>query len=99
MQEEPIMVYRRSWCEDSDAAIEYFQRAGISYREVDIEEDTEAAKGVEFVTGGYHITPTLVHSMHAIVFDPWDEAGFKQWWELVRGSDEKRDEPPDGEQA
>jgi glutaredoxin len=96
MQEEPIKVYRRSWCEDSDAAVEYFQRAGVRYREVDIEEDGEAAKGVEFVTGGHHITPTLVYRMHAIVFDPWDEARFRRCWDLVNVSGDEGDKLPDG---
>ncbi len=97
MQKEPIMVYRRSWCEDSDAAVEYFEQQGIPYREVDIEEDKEAAKGVEFITGGHHITPTLIHSMHAIIFDPWDEARFRRWWELVNRPNEPPDRTPDDE--
>ena len=96
MQEEPIKVYRRSWCEDSDAAVEYFRNEVISYREVDIEEDGEAAKGVEFVTGGHHITPTLVYRMHAIVFDPWDEARFRRWWDLVNAYGDEGDKLPDG---
>lgn len=99
MLNEHIVIYRRSWCEDSDAAVEHFEREGIPYREVDIEEDKEAAKGVEFITGGHHITPTLVHRMHAIIFDPWDEARFRRWWELVDGQSEPQDGPPDGEET
>ena len=99
MQKEPIMVYRRSWCEDSGAAVEHFEREGIPYREVDIEEDKEAAKGVEFITGGHHITPTLVHSMHAIIFDPWDEARFRRWWELVNSQSVAQDAAPAGEET
>ena len=98
MQTEPIMVYRRSWCEDSDAAVEHFTREGIPYREVDIEEDKEAAKGVEFLTGGHHITPTLVHSMHAIIFDSWDAGRFRRWWALVAGPNEQAESPPGSKQ-
>ena len=99
MQKEPIMVYRRSWCEDSDAAVEHFEREGIPYREVDIEEDKEAAKGVEFITRGHHITPTLVYRMHAIIFDPWEEARFRRWWELVNSQSVAQDAAPAGEET
>ena len=37
MQTDPIIVYRRSWCEDSDAAVEYFNEQKIAYKEIDIE--------------------------------------------------------------
>jgi glutaredoxin len=83
VQTEPIIVYRRSWCEDSDAAVEYFNSYGIEYREVDIEQDEAAGRGVEFVTGGHHITPTLVYRMQAVVFDPWNRARFEEWWRFA----------------
>lgn len=84
MAKETIKVYRRSWCEDSDAAVEHFRAISIPYQEIDIELDAEAAKGVEFITGGHHITPTLLYNMHSIVFDPWDTARFDRWWAVVR---------------
>ena len=80
MQVDPIVVYRRSWCEDSDAAVEYFNEQKIGYTEIDIEQDEATALGVEFVTGGSQITPTLVYKMQAVVFDPWDQARFEEWW-------------------
>jgi glutaredoxin len=83
MQAEPIRVYRRVWCEDSDAAVEYFRERGIDYVEVDIEEDEEAGRGVMFITGGHHITPTLLCRMQAIVFDPWDVERFERWWGIT----------------
>jgi glutaredoxin len=83
MQTEPIVVYRRTWCEDSDAAVEYFTRQGIEYREVDIEQDGAAGQGVEFVTGGHHITPTLTYRHQAIVFDPWNRDRFEAWWRFA----------------
>jgi glutaredoxin len=83
LQADPIIVYRRTWCEDSDAAVEYLNHNGIEYREVDIEQDETAARGVEFVTGGHHITPTLVYRMQAAVFDPWDQTRFEEWWRFA----------------
>ena len=83
MDNEQIKVYRRSWCEDSDAAVDYFKAQGIPYEEVDIELDEEAGEGVKFITGGHHITPTLLYRMHAIVFDPWDADRFGRWWVVV----------------
>ena len=83
MQTEPIIVYRRSWCEDSDAAVEYFNRQGIEYREVDIERDDNAGQGVMFVTGGHHVTPTLAYRLQAVVFDPWNRERFDAWWRFA----------------
>jgi glutaredoxin len=83
MQSEPIIVYRRSWCEDSDAAVDYFNRQNIVYEEIDIEQDQAAAQGVEFVTGGNQVTPTLVYRMQAIVLDPWQLGRFSQWWQFA----------------
>jgi mycoredoxin len=83
MQSEPIIVYRRSWCEDSDAAVDYFNRQNIVYEEIDIEQDQAAAQGVEFVTGGNQVTPTLVYRMQAIVLDPWQPDRFSQWWQFA----------------
>jgi glutaredoxin len=83
VQSEPIIVYRRSWCEDSDAAVDYFKQQKIEYKEIDIEQDEMAARGVEFVTGGHQITPTLVYRMQAIVCDPWTQARFEAWWQLA----------------
>ena len=86
MQSEPITVYRRSWCEDSDAAVEYFNRQKIEYREIDIEQDEIAARGVEFVTGGHHNTPALVYRRQAVVFDPWVQARFEAWWQFANAT-------------
>ena len=83
MQVEPIIVYRRSWCEDSEAAVEYLKRKGIAYREVDIEQDRAASQGVEFITGGHQVTPTLVYRMQVVVFDPWNERCFEEWWRFA----------------
>jgi glutaredoxin len=83
MQTEPIQVYRRSWCEDSKAAVEYFREHGFRYVEIDIEEDERAGEGVKFITGGHHITPTLIYRRQAIVFDPWDAGRFERWWQWV----------------
>jgi glutaredoxin len=83
MQTEPILVFRRVWCEDSDAAVAYFDQHGLDYREIDIEEDEQAGDGVRFITGGAQVTPTLVYRMQAIVFDPWDAGRFERWWEFA----------------
>ena len=83
MQTEPVKVHRRWWCEDSDAAVAHFKERGIEYTEIDIEKDDEAGDWVKYLTGGHHITPTLVYRMHAKVFDLWDEGVFGKWWELA----------------
>ena len=82
-QTEAVQVYRRSWCEDSDAAVAYFKDRDIAYREIDIEKDTKAGEGVKFVTGGHLITPTLLYRREAVVFDPWDPVRFEEWWRFA----------------
>jgi len=84
MQDELITVYRRSWCEDSNAAVAYFKEQGIAYTEVDIELDEAAGEGVKFITGGHHITPTLLYKMQAIVVEPWDAERFERWWAVAK---------------
>lgn len=83
MQPTPLMVYRRAWCADSDAAVAYLHRQQIDYQEIDIEHDATAAQGVAFVTGGDPITPTLVYRRQAIVCDPWNPARFAAWWQFA----------------
>ena len=85
-EQEPVRVYRRSWCEDSDAAVEYLGQRGIGYIEIDIEEDGRAGEGVKFITSGHHITPTILYKMSAIVFDPWDAERFEQWWAFANST-------------
>jgi mycoredoxin len=53
-------MYTTTWCGYCVRLKRTLDRAGIAYREVDVEADHEAAALVEYVNGGYRTVPTLV---------------------------------------
>lgn len=61
MTEHEIVMYTTSWCPDCVAAKRALQSKGLSYREVNIEQDEAAAAEVMRVNGGRRSVPTLVH--------------------------------------
>jgi mycoredoxin len=57
MQE--IIMYTTNWCPYCRIAKAAFDRNGIAYREVNIEEHPELAASVEEWNGGYRTVPTF----------------------------------------
>jgi mycoredoxin len=55
-----VTMYSTTWCGYCRRLKLQMDQAGISYREVDIEHDAEAAAYVEGVNGGNRTVPTLV---------------------------------------
>ncbi len=55
-----VTMYTTSWCTDCVAAKRYLDAKGISYVEVDIENDEVAAQLVMSLNGGKRSVPTLV---------------------------------------
>ena len=55
-----ITMYTTSWCSDCVAAKRYLDARGLTYTEVDIEEDAEAAELVMRLNDGRRSVPTLV---------------------------------------
>lgn len=60
MSEPAAILYTRADCSYSGALKHDLDRAGISYREIDLLEHPEAVPDVERLTGGERITPVLV---------------------------------------
>lgn len=54
-----VKVYGADWCEDTQAAREHLQRAGVDYQYVNIEEDEEAARWVREQNDGKERKPTI----------------------------------------
>jgi len=54
-----VTMYCTSWCPGCRRAREYFQRNGISYIEIDITRDREAAARVRSWANGNETTPTF----------------------------------------
>jgi mycoredoxin len=52
-------MYTTSWCGYCFRLKKALKAAGISYHEVDIEEDPAAAEFVGSVNGGNHVVPTV----------------------------------------
>ena len=55
-----IKMYTTSWCPDCVAAKRALTQKGLSYEEINIEQDDQAAQFVMSVNGGRRSVPTLV---------------------------------------
>lgn len=55
----PIKMYSTSWCADCRAAKMALTKKGLSYEEINIEEQPDAAEYVMSVNGGKRSVPTL----------------------------------------
>ena len=60
MAHEPITMYSTPWCGYCTRLKRQLDRAGIPYRDVDIEADEAAAEVVMAVNGGNQTVPTVV---------------------------------------
>jgi mycoredoxin len=59
MTNAPLTVYSTSWCGFCHRLKTALKANGISYNEVDIEQDVAAAKFVSSVNGGNRTVPTV----------------------------------------
>ncbi|CAB4870033.1 unannotated protein [freshwater metagenome] len=55
-----LTMYSTTWCGYCQRLKQQLTREGISYSEVDIEQDPQAAQYVETVNGGNQTVPTVV---------------------------------------
>lgn len=60
-----IKMYTTSWCPDCHAAKSALGKKGLSYQEINIEQDEGAAQYVMSVNGGKRSVPTLEYGGHA----------------------------------
>jgi mycoredoxin len=66
-----ILMYACPTCEDSDLVRDRFHELGLSFREINIDEDEGAARYVEEVNHGFRSTPTIVFGEQAqILVEP-----------------------------
>ncbi|MBM7825810.1 mycoredoxin [Arcanobacterium pluranimalium] len=59
MAEELVTIYSTTWCGYCKNLKKQLDAKGITYREVNIEEDAQAADRVAEVNGGDRIVPTV----------------------------------------
>jgi len=55
-----IVVYSTTWCGDCRRARRVIAEAGLTYREIDIEQNAEAARLVECLNDGLRSVPTIL---------------------------------------
>jgi len=65
-----LVIYTTPWCADCRRVKTWLQQHGISYQEVNLEQDPEAAKLVETLNGGYRSVPTMIFPDGTILVEP-----------------------------
>lgn len=72
MEQSGIIVYGTAWCGDCRRTKLFLDRRGIGYEWVDIERDSEAARRVTEINGGYRSVPTIVFEDGSVLVEPSD---------------------------
>ena len=70
MPASPFTVYSTTWCGDCRRLKSGLSRAGVSYTEVDIEQEPGAAEYVERLNGGFQSVPTVVFTDGTVMTEP-----------------------------
>lgn len=69
---EEIVVYMTSWCPDCTRSRRVLQRAGVAFREIDIEEVAGAEEAMRLRNGGSGKVPTICLREHVLI-EPSDK--------------------------
>ena len=56
---QPVTMYSTTWCGYCRRLKRQFEEAGIAYREIDLEEESEHADKIVAHTGGSRTVPTV----------------------------------------
>ncbi|HMK64866.1 MAG TPA: glutaredoxin domain-containing protein [Thermodesulfobacteriota bacterium] len=73
MTEKEIIMYGTKWCGDCFRSKKVFEKLGVPYRYIDIEEDKEAVAYVLKVNKGQRVVPTIVFPDGAVLVEPSDQ--------------------------
>jgi mycoredoxin len=65
-----ITVYTRPWCGGAMRVKRWLDQRKISYTEIDISSDKDAARYVEELNGGYQSVPTLLLDGKHVATEP-----------------------------
>lgn len=69
-----ITMYTTSWCGDCRRAKRVFSDFGVSYIEVNIEEDEDAAELVQSLNNGLRSVPTILFPDGGVLVEPSNAA-------------------------
>ncbi|MDD2857178.1 MAG: mycoredoxin [Candidatus Nanopelagicales bacterium] len=78
-----ITMYTTSWCGDCRRLKAELHRAGVSFREIDIEQEQSAAEFVKRVNDGNLSVPTLVFSDGSTMTEPSSRSVIQRLAELA----------------
>jgi mycoredoxin len=78
-----ITMYTTSWCGDCRVTKQVLNSKGISFKEVNIEEDPAAAEIVMQVNNGKRSVPTLEYNGHAASMSNFSRAKLDAWLQEV----------------
>ncbi len=73
-----IVIYTTAWCADCRAAKRFLQTKGLTYEEIDIEKNPEAAAVVMKLNGGMKKVPTLDIEGRMVSGDQFNPARFEK---------------------
>jgi mycoredoxin len=65
-----ITIYIRPWCGGVMRVKRWFDQHDIAFQEIDITKDTNAARHVEELNGGYQSVPTLLLDGEHVATEP-----------------------------
>ena len=65
-----IVMYSTSWCSDCHRAKYLLDEYGISYLNIDVDEDKEGLVFVKQVNNGKRVVPTIVFPDKTILVEP-----------------------------
>ena len=68
--EETVLMYTTALCGQCRSVKAFLEKNSIAYREIDIDDDPEAARRVTSITGGYRSVPTLVLPDGTVLVEP-----------------------------
>ncbi len=69
-----IIMYKTTWCGDCKRSEKFLRDNDVQYKEVNIDEDREAAGLVEKLNGGYRSVPTIVFPNGKVLIEPSNQA-------------------------
>ena len=56
---QPVTMYSTTWCGYCRRLKRQFEEAGIAYREIDLDEESQHADKIVAKTGGHRTVPTV----------------------------------------
>lgn len=65
-----LVMYTTTWCGYCVRLKRFFERESIAFREINIEDDLEAARFVGSVNQGNHTVPTLQFADGSVLTNP-----------------------------